>query len=120
LKVADVPEPKRYEEVVDESVAGSVTARAAGPGGAGPVVPQKSAANDGAKGTKGAAGGLLNVNTATQAELELLPGIGPALASRIVEYRTAKGPFRSMSDLDAVSGIGPKMLEKLKPLVRFE
>lgn len=63
---------------------------------------------------------LLNLNTATQAEIELLPGIGPALASRIIEHRTSRGSFKSITDLDAVSGIGPKMIEKIKPLVRFE
>ncbi len=63
---------------------------------------------------------LLNLNTATQAEIELLPGIGPALASRIIEHRTARGSFKSITDLDAVSGIGPKMIERIKPLVRFE
>lgn len=63
---------------------------------------------------------LLNLNTATQAEIELLPGIGPALASRIIEHRTSRGSFKSITDLDAVSGIGPKMIEKIRPLVRFE
>ncbi len=59
----------------------------------------------------------VNVNTATQAELELLPGIGPALAQRIIEHRRLRGAFRRVEDLDAVKGIGPKMLERLRPLV---
>lgn len=66
------------------------------------------------------AGGSINVNTASQAELELLPQIGPALASRIIEYRTTHGRFKSLADLDKVRGIGPKTLTKLKGLVRFE
>lgn len=57
----------------------------------------------------------VNVNTASQAELEALPGIGPALAARIVESR----PYSSTADLDRVKGIGPKMLEKLSPYLRF-
>lgn len=60
----------------------------------------------------------INLNSATGAELELLPGVGPALAGRIIEHRRANGPFRSVTDLDKVRGIGPRMLEKLAPLVR--
>ncbi|MFA6046900.1 MAG: ComEA family DNA-binding protein [Phycisphaerales bacterium] len=60
----------------------------------------------------------ININTATQAELELLPGIGPAMAGRILEYRAQHGAFKSIADLDNVKGIGPKTLAKLTPLVR--
>lgn len=60
----------------------------------------------------------ININTAAQAELELLPGIGPALAGRILEYRSQHGGFKSIADLDNVKGIGPKTLAKLTPLVR--
>jgi len=62
----------------------------------------------------------INVNTATQAELELLPRVGPALAKRIMDHRAKHGPFKRIADLDAVSGIGPKTLEKLAPLVTVE
>ncbi len=55
----------------------------------------------------------VNLNTASQAEIESLPGVGPTLAQRIVEGR----PFRSLEDLDRVKGIGPKLLERLRPLV---
>lgn len=63
---------------------------------------------------------LININTATAAELELLPGIGPALAGRIVDYRTAHGPFKSVDELDHVSGIGPRTLAKIRPLAKVE
>jgi competence ComEA-like helix-hairpin-helix protein len=62
----------------------------------------------------------VNINTATAAELELLPGIGPAMAARILEHRTQIGRFTSIDQLDDVRGIGPKTLEKLRPLVRTE
>jgi competence protein ComEA len=61
--------------------------------------------------------GRLNINIATAAELELLPDVGPALAKRIIEYRRAHGAFKTVEDLDNVPGIGPKTLEKLRPLV---
>ena len=63
------------------------------------------------------ASGKVNLNSATVAELETLPGIGPALAQRIVDHRTANGPFASVDDLDDVSGIGAATLEELRPLV---
>lgn len=62
----------------------------------------------------------LNINTATSAQIELLPGIGPALAARIVAYRTSHGAFTSIADLDKVDGIGPKTLERLAPLISVE
>ncbi|MGQ9457295.1 MAG: helix-hairpin-helix domain-containing protein [Anaerolineae bacterium] len=57
--------------------------------------------------------GPVDLNTATPAQLEALPGIGPALAQRILEHR----PYRSADDLLKVPGIGPATLEKLRPLV---
>jgi competence protein ComEA len=63
---------------------------------------------------------IININTAAAAELELLPGIGPALAGRIIDYRTANGPFRTVEDLTKVRGIGPKTLEKLRPRIRLQ
>lgn len=59
----------------------------------------------------------VDLNQATQRQLDVLPGIGSVLASRIVEYRRFKGGFRSVSELRAVSGIGPKRYAALKDLV---
>jgi competence protein ComEA len=59
--------------------------------------------------------GLINVNTATQEELEGLPGIGPVLAARIVEWRTANGPFENLSELERVEGISSSTIEELTP-----
>jgi competence protein ComEA len=64
-------------------------------------------------------GQTLNINTATQTELTQLPGVGPGLARRIVEYRTANGPFQTIDDLQNVSGIGPSKFAKLAPYVRL-
>lgn len=60
---------------------------------------------------------LLNLNTATAAELEALPGIGPTLAARIVEDRQTNGPFATVDDLKRVNGIGDKILERIRPYV---
>ena len=59
----------------------------------------------------------LNINRATAAELELLPGIGPAKARAIIEYRDEKGPFARTQDLKKVSGIGDVTFSKLESLV---
>lgn len=59
-------------------------------------------------------GSLLNLNTATAAQLQALPGIGPSMAQRLIDKRTTLGSFRSWDDVDAVEGIGPTTLEKLK------
>lgn len=60
----------------------------------------------------------ININRATLDELTLLPGVGPALAERIVDYRKKNGAFGSVDDLDKVKGIGPKKLEKLRGFAR--
>lgn len=57
----------------------------------------------------------VNVNTASAAELEKVPGIGPVTAASVVAHRTAKGPFAKAEDLLQVKGIGPKTLEKIRP-----
>ncbi len=60
------------------------------------------------------------INRATAEELEMLPGIGPALAARIVAYREANGPFADLAALGEVAGIGERTLEALAPLVVFD
>ncbi len=62
--------------------------------------------------------GPIDLNTASARDLMTLPRIGPAMAGRILEHRTANGPFRYVDDLLLVRGIGEKTLERLRPLVR--
>jgi competence protein ComEA len=81
------------------------------PPGAAPTAP----AGPAAPGQPGA--GLVNLNTATVADLDTLPGVGPVLAQRILEARDARGGFRAVSDLREVSGIGTARYEQLKDLV---
>jgi competence protein ComEA len=75
----------------------------------GEVVPMAPASAGG-----GAASGPVNINTATAAELETLPGIGPKTAEAIVEYREANGPFETIEDIMDVPGIGEGTFEKIK------
>jgi competence protein ComEA len=59
----------------------------------------------------------LDLNTASADQLDALPGVGPATAQKIIDYRQAHGPFRSIDELEAVPGIGPSKLAHLKGLV---
>lgn len=65
-------------------------------------------------------GGLININTADAAALESLPGIGPSLAQRILDYRQAHGPFARIEDIQEVSGIGPATFAKIQDLITTE
>jgi competence protein ComEA len=69
-----------------------------------------------AVGAASSLGGFIDINSADASELDKLPGVGPAIAQRIIEYRQANGPFRSVDDLIHVKGIGPKKMEQIRPM----
>lgn len=113
---ADAPQPPRIEtprHALNDPPLGNPAARAAEPPAVEPP-PNPDTTTKPAKPSK------ININTATAAELELLPGIGPSLAQRIIDYRAKTGRFRTVAELDKVKGIGPKTIEKLRPLVTVE
>jgi competence protein ComEA len=62
-------------------------------------------------------GNLININTASQVELETLSGIGPVIANAIIQFRLEHGPYKVIDDIQAVSGIGPVVFEKIKPFI---
>lgn len=90
----------------------------------GEVAPPAAVAPDGsgaASSSAGPGGGLpvpIDLNQATEAELDELPGVGPSTAAAIVAHRVASGPFRRVDDLLDVRGIGPAKLEAMRDLVR--
>ncbi len=84
-------------------------AASAAPGGADPQRPTSALAGP---------HGTLDVNLATVAELDRLPGIGPVLARRIVEHRDRHGRFRAVDELLSVPGIGPRLVDRLRPHLR--
>ncbi|MGN7200190.1 helix-hairpin-helix domain-containing protein [Arthrobacter sp. SAFR-044] len=108
--------PQRGEPV--PSAADSFESGGTDPGGTGAVDAGSSGSGSNRTGQPGAAAGKkINLNTADAAELDMLPKVGPVLAQRIVDWRKDHGPFTSVEELDAVDGVGPKMLEALLPLV---
>jgi competence protein ComEA len=80
------------------------------------VVPVRGATPP-AAGPTGTSGGKVNLNTADLATLETLPRVGPAMAQRIIDWRTSKGRFSSIQDLMSVTGVGDKTFAQLKDLV---
>jgi competence protein ComEA len=64
--------------------------------------------------------GKIKLNQADVSELETIPGIGPVMANRIIDYRTLNGSFRSFTDLDAISGIGPALMAEMQKVAVVE
>jgi competence protein ComEA len=86
------------------------------------VVPKRGAPTAGVPGATGSPAGAgttgpIQLSTATLEQLDSLPGVGPATAQKILDYRAKHGAFSSVEELDAVPGIGPKRLDQLRELV---
>jgi competence protein ComEA len=88
--------------------------RGAGPAPAAVAAGATAVAPAVAGGAAATAAAPVNLNTADATQLEALDGVGPAIAAKIVEWRTQNGPFRTVDDLDQVSGIGPSKLEAMR------
>lgn len=82
--------------------------------------PQRTASVAPGTGKPGERSGKLDLNLATAEELQGLPGIGPVLAQRVIEQRTAQGRFHTVDDLQDVKGIGKKRMDQLRPLVMVD
>ncbi|SFQ99365.1 ComEA family DNA-binding protein [Desulfoscipio geothermicus] len=108
----DIKSRQSAAAAVPQKPAGSVGAVASGLPGAAPASPPAYAAPGGT-----GSAGKINLNTAGTAELEKLPGIGPALAQRIIDYRNQNGPFMVPEDIKNVSGIGDKRFEQIKDMI---
>ncbi len=96
---------------VDSGFVSGMPALHGPPGSSGPAA-------GGATGTNGVKATVrVNLNTATAEDLATLPRVGPVMAQRIIAWRSQHGKFTSVQELDAIDGVGPKMLESLLPLV---
>ena len=84
---------------------------------AAPVGAQTTSSTGTHAAAKPAAGGIVNLNTASATDLEGLPGIGAKTAARIIEYRQKNGPFKKVEELMNVRGVGEKNFLKLKPQI---
>lgn len=64
--------------------------------------------------------GKVNINTATESQIALLPGLGPKLATEVINYRANNGNFKTVEEIKKVSGVGDKKFEKIKDLITLE
>lgn len=112
LRTVNLARPVQDGEQIPVPLPGETLTPAAPPA---PVAPATTVPPGGSP--TEAAGGQVNINTASEAELETLPGVGPVLAGRIVQWRTENGSFLTVDDLGEVQGIGDKVLANLRPHV---
>ena len=129
--VPGVPAGARREDSAPPPVTGadsalSPAARGASGGQRAAVIPEPAAAvRDTVRARRAPHGAavaspVVHVNRAAAAELQLLPGVGPVLAERILLYRRSHGAFRDLTDLRHVKGIGARTAERLSSCIRFD
>ena len=106
-----VPKPGETPPVPVGAAGGAGAVAGSGPGAGAP---------SGGAGSSGASGAVapVDLNAANLAALDTLPGVGPVLAQRILDWRAQHGRFSSVDELGEVSGIGDKLLEQIRPKVR--
>ena len=97
---------------------GEIVAAAAAAGAGGAGAGAAGARREGESKDAGSAGGLVDLNSADASALDLLPGVGPVLSQRILDWRAQHGRFSSIDELGEVSGIGDRLLAQIKPKVR--
>jgi competence protein ComEA len=102
----------------EQVLVGAATISGSQTGGGHGSAGSPTAAGAAGTGAGAGAGGIVNLNTATLEQLQTLPGVGPVLAQRILDWRTAHGRFSSVDDLREVSGIGDRRFADLAPLLR--
>lgn len=102
-----------YVPTIEEAQSGLT----ASPLAAGATYASGASASGSASASSGTAGGLININTATEEQLDQLPGVGPSTAKAIVDYRTQNGRFSSIEDIQEVSGIGESKYSKICGLI---
>lgn len=115
-----VPKPgeKHQPQAPDAPAAPAASGGTNGDAGAASAAQSNAGqASPGASSASGGSGGTVNLNTADLAALDALPGVGPVLAQRILDWRTEHGKFSSVEELNEVSGIGDKAMERLRSKV---
>ncbi|MHA7207816.1 helix-hairpin-helix domain-containing protein [Arthrobacter sp. MDT1-65] len=115
LAVGEEPRPDQVDAEVPAPGGTAAGGTAGGTGGSGAAV--GSTGGTGGTGGTGSPPGVLDINTATLADIEALPRVGPILGQRIIDWRDEHGPFAQPADIDAVPGIGPAILDGMLPLI---
>lgn len=103
-----VPEKGAFVPTQVATAAGGIAVRSGSNSGAAPQAQATGGGSD---------GGLVNLNTADEKQLDTLPGVGPAMAQRIIDYRQSEGAFTAIEDLKKIKGIGEAKFNKMKDKV---